>query len=228
MNAAVGNLVIKKIGLVPYGEAWDLQKKLQRELIDNSGQQTLIGCEHPAAITFGNNAKSENLLADEETLKGSGIDIYRTERGGEVTCHSPGQIVLYPIIDLNLHKRDVNWYMRSLEEVVIGTLKVYDIQGSQVPGRTGVWIVNKNPQNSLMKIASIGIRISRWRTMHGLALNVENCLDIFKYVNPCGYKDVIMTEMRELSKIILDKNEVMNNLIKEFCRVFKYTGKEIY
>lgn len=221
MQAEKQTIEIIDLGLKPYAEVWELQKTLQRKLIDGVGRQSLVICEHPNIITLGTKANRENILIDPEQLKKLGIEVVQTERGGDVTCHSPGQIVLYPILDLSLHKRDVNWYMRSLEEVIILTLADYNIIGQRISGKTGVWI--ETSTDVFQKIASIGVRISRWVTMHGLALNVKDSLAIFRHINPCGYKDISMTEMQELSKINLDNSSVMNSLINSFCNVFNFS-----
>jgi lipoate-protein ligase B len=207
-------MIIRKLGLQEYSKVRDYQKILQKKLIEGTIEETLLVCEHPAVITLGTSASEENILASKKELDEKRIDIFKTERGGDVTCHMPGQIVLYPILDLHLYKTDVAWYMRNLEEVIISTLKIYDITGERICGKTGVWV-------NEAKIASIGVRISRWRTMHGLSLNVKGCTGLFKLINPCGYKGIEMTEMQDLVKINLDTEEVTNNLIGNFIKVFK-------
>ncbi len=209
-------LIISNIGNQHYLKVWEFQKVLQKKLIEGKIGETLIVCEHPPVITLGTSAKEENILIPAEELKKSGIEIHRTERGGDVTCHIPGQIVLYPILDLHLHKTDVAWYMRCLEDVIIQTLSIYNIDAIRISGKTGVWTDSRH------KIASIGVRISRWRTMHGLALNVKDCVNFFRNINPCGYRDIEMTEMQNHTKINLDKNDVTNNLIKSMIAVFKF------
>lgn len=206
---------VRKIGLQPYERVRFYQKDLQKRLINGLATQTLIICEHPPVITLGSSAKEANILISREEAQERNIEIIRSERGGDVTCHSPGQIVLYPIIDLNLHKRDVDWYMRSLEQLVINTLSVYGIKSFQIAKRTGVW-------TDRGKIAAIGVRISRWRTMHGIALNFAGCLDTFRYIHPCGLIDAEVTEMSLFFERNLDKNEVINNLIMQFNKIFNF------
>lgn len=215
------SITIKNIGIQPYKKVWDYQKELQRKLVEGLAPETLIVCEHPPVITLGTSAKPENVILEKSKLADLGIEVYKTERGGDVTCHMPGQIVLYPILDLHLHKTDVAWYMRSLEEAIIRTLEIYDIKGTRIAGKTGVWVPDDN-KTGFSKIASIGVRISRWRTMHGLALNIKDCTEIFKYINPCGYKDIEISEMQRMTEINLDKNEVTNNLIKCLLAVFNF------
>lgn len=224
MSAGQKPLVVRRLGLSDYQEVLELQRELHKKVIGGAQQQYLIVCEHPAVITFGSQPGAENLLMHEEKLRESGIKVFKTERGGNITAHGPGQIVLYPILDLNLHKRDVNWYMRSLEEVVINTLEHFGIAGMRLPGKTGVWISGAGGAAN-EKIASIGVRISRWVTMHGLSLNVQNSLDVFRYIHPCGFKDVSMTEMQKFTKILLDKQEVADNLIASFLKVFGIQDK---
>lgn len=174
------------------------------------GEETLILCEHDPVITIGRSAKAGNLTASPERLAGLGIEAIEIERGGDITYHGPGQLVAYPLLDLNNHRRDVGWYLRLLEDVVIDTLQAFGITGLRYPGRTGVW--TQVPENVInfgllgpsvapahaerpRKIASLGVRLSRWCTLHGLALNVLDCRSGFQCINPCGFTDIDMTSM---------------------------------
>lgn len=191
-------LQIVNLGRITYQKAWDIQRSLQRSLIDGTGQQTLLLCEHDPVITVGRSAKAINLLVSEEALKSRGVELYHTERGGDFTYHGPGQLVGYPILNLNNLKRDVGWYMRTLEEVIIQTLQAFKVPSGRVQGRTGVW--TEHPDDGSFsrqrKIASIGVRISRWCTLHGFGLNVLDCTDGFSLINPCGFTDIKMTSMK--------------------------------
>jgi lipoyl(octanoyl) transferase len=184
------------LGIVPYREVWELQKQLQRSLIDGADQDTILVCQHPPTITAGRATKPENLLTDPESLRSQGIEYYEIERGGDLTYHGPGQIVVYPILNLARYRRDVGWYMRTLEESVIQSCLEYGIVAVRYPGRTGVWI-DAGPEVSprWRKISSQGVRISRWCTLHGIACNVTETGAGFRQINPCGYTDVGITSV---------------------------------
>jgi len=185
---------VAHLGLRPYREVWELQKSLQQALIDNDGEEMLILCEHQPVITMGKSAKKENILCSSEELAAKGVEVFEIERGGDVTYHGPGQLVGYPILDLNRHRRDVHWYMRGLEEVLINALAKFDINGRRLDGKTGVW-VRDNGDSRYMKIASMGVRLSRWVTLHGFALNVGDCSFGFNLINTCGFRSDEMTWM---------------------------------
>jgi lipoyl(octanoyl) transferase len=200
-----------EIGLKPYREVWDLQKNLQSELISGTGKQTVILCEHPAVITLGTSADTGNVLAKEETLKKRGVEVVRIERGGDVTYHGPGQLVVYPILNLNNYRRDVDWYLRLLEGVIIETMAEFGVSGIRIPGKTGVWT---SPTD---KIASIGVRFSRWCSMHGLALNVTNTEDGFDLINPCGFKDIKISSLRSCGARV-EVKEVSESIKKHLLK----------
>jgi len=190
------SLHIRDLGFTPYEEAWCIQRELQERLLQGAGQDTLVMCEHEPVITIGRSAKRENILAGDRELEERGIRTYAVERGGDVTWHGPGQLVCYPIIDLNGKRRDVHWYVRGLEEVVIAALARFGLNGMRWTGKSGVWIeggAGEPPR----KISSLGVRISRWRTLHGFALNVLRCEDGFRLIRPCGLAGVRMTSMQE-------------------------------
>ncbi|XP_022642418.1 plastidial lipoyltransferase 2 isoform X3 [Vigna radiata var. radiata] len=179
---------------VPYEVAWSWQKEIVRDKraqIEKEGDcnDTLIILQHPPVYTLGTASTVENLKFD---MKNAPFNIYRTERGGEVTYHGPGQLVMYPIINLRMHKMDLHWYLRTLEEVVIRVLSsTFSIQASTVEGLTGVWVGNE-------KLAAVGIRVSSWITYHGLALNVTTDLSPFKWIIPCGIRDRQVGSIKEL------------------------------
>jgi len=195
-----------------FAEAYALQQQLvaqrKQEFI---GDQFLI-VEHPPVITMGRNGRIENVLAREEMLSRAGISFHRTDRGGDVTYHGPGQIVGYPILDLRRWKRDVVAYVRGLEQVVLDALAEFGISAERVAGSTGVWVSSK-------KIAAIGVHISRWVTSHGFALNVDTDLSHFRYIVPCGLTKPV-TSMRELG-CGARRAEVVAALAKCFGRVFE-------
>jgi lipoyl(octanoyl) transferase len=224
-----GTLEIKDLGLVPYSCALALQRELHHALRQGAGGPTLIFCEHPAVITFGRRAACTNILVEREELQRRGIDLAETDRGGDVTWHGPGQIVCYPILDLSRKRRDVAWYMRSLEESIIRTLQDFEIKGHRIAGRTGVWTgsCENDIGGKLRKIASLGVRISRWCTLHGFSLNVRDCGEGFALIHPCGFQDIEVSSMDE--ELMIQGGEagcdilsVKRSLSRHFCEVFDY------
>lgn len=190
---------VMRLGVVDYRSVWTLQKELQRKRIAGACGDTLIVCQHNPVITLGRRANSDNILVDRTSLATRGIDVVEVERGGDVTWHGPGQLICYPILDLSLKRKDVGWYMRSLEEVVLRTLHSFSVEAGRFPGRTGVWVFHETDhvQARSSKIASIGVRISRWCTLHGLSLNVYDCSHGFSTIHPCGFQDIGVTSMEE-------------------------------
>ncbi|MBX7145081.1 MAG: lipoyl(octanoyl) transferase LipB [Oligoflexia bacterium] len=221
---------ILSLGRKPYSEVWELQKSLQRALIDGSGTAHLILCEHTPVITIGRSGSTKNVLVPSADLQRRGVELFEIERGGDVTYHGPGQLVAYPIIDLNLKKRDVGWYMRSLEQVVIQTLDRFGVHGERIPGKSGVWTPNaENAIDSAVlaasprqKISSIGVRISRWCTLHGLSLNVDDCRSGFQLINPCGFTDIGVTSIEQETKRKVPLASVQEALCAEFLELFDY------
>ena len=215
-------LQTRDLGLISYQAAWQLQKQLQQDLIAGNIPEQLLLCEHNPTITVGRSGKIENLLVDRATLIERGVDFFAVERGGDVTYHGPGQLVCYPILDLNRHRRDVHWYMRSLEEVIIRVLAHYGVQGHRSLGRTGVWTGNQqnDTEDVLEKIASIGVRISRWCSLHGFSLNVADVSDGFSMINPCGYQDVRVSSLGPLVGQELSVEVLKPLVITEFKSVF--------
>lgn len=220
-------LVVENLGRISYRAAWERQKLLQRQLIDKKTADHLLICEHEAVITIGRSTKPGNIIASESTLSQQGIEVIEIERGGDVTYHGPGQLVVYPILDLNRSKRDVGWYMRTLEEVIILSLAEYGIKGERISGKTGVWITSQNLDLGLKanrKIASIGVRISRWCTMHGFSLNVKDCSLGFSFINPCGYKEIEITSIQQEQNIIVETKQLSESLVRNFCDLFGYSN----
>lgn len=196
---------------------WDVQRDLyQRVLSENSGPY-LILTEHDPVITIGKSGSRENLLANSRFLEDRGIDVIENDRGGDITFHGPGQIVGYPIMNLTDFKKDIHWYLRSLEEVIIKTLGLYDLDAARSDGLTGVWIGNR-------KICAIGVKTSRWITMHGFALNVNTELDYFDLIVPCGIRDKTVTSISSELGNTIDINDVNNKVISQFENVFEVTA----
>jgi len=225
---------IHDIGLVDYEEALNFQLKLFNEIIDtkisNRKNRTniktknhLVFVEHNSVYTLGKSGKISNLLLDENDLKKNDIKFYNTNRGGDITYHGPGQIVCYPILDLDNFFNDVHKYLRFLEETIILTLRDYGINGERSDNETGVWLdVNtRNPR----KICALGVKASRWVTMHGLALNVNNDLSYFNDIVPCGIKDKSVTSISVECKKNIEENFLKEKIIKNFLKLFSATKK---
>ncbi len=209
--------MVKDWGLVPYQEAWLGQKALVAERLANSDlADTLILLEHLPVYTLGTGSNTDFLKFDyaEDSLNGSDCqrEVYRVERGGEVTYHCPGQLVGYPILNLRYYQQDLHWYLRQLEEVIIKTVAAYGLNAYRVSGLTGVWLEGK-------KIAAIGIKVRRWITMHGFALNVCPDLRGFQDIVPCGITDKPVGSLREFIPN-LSVAEVRVELLRSFAEVF--------
>ena len=210
-------LEVYDLGRIDYFKALDLQRHYHRRLIEGSQGDLLLACSHDPVFTCGTSTLDEHIFASAEELSNQGSPVVKVERGGSVTYHGPEQAILYPIIDLHRHRTDVGWYMRSLEEVVLRTLADYNIRGTRVTGRTGVWIDEDT------KIAFCGVRISRWCTLHGVSLNVLQCSSPFSRINPCGLGPIKIASMAELSpEGTLSVQAVLAKLMQHFCEVFGY------
>ena len=199
---------ILDLGRMSYNSAWDIQKEYHKKVVSGKEPDTLIIVEHEPVYTLGKNANDNHLLqsASEE------IQVFRIERGGDITFHGPGQIVVYPILDLNRFVKSVSWYMRTLEKIIIDTLSDFEIKAELKDGLTGVWVGDE-------KIGAQGVRISRWVTMHGLALNVNTDLRYFDGIIPCGIFDYGVTSMEKLMGRKQDINKVKNTIIKYFNNI---------
>jgi lipoyl(octanoyl) transferase len=219
------------LGLMDYKEAWDFQQKLFDEIVeikkknrkDSTNKKTpnyFLLVEHPHVYTLGKSGNMSNLLIDETELKNKDASFYRINRGGDITYHGPGQIVGYPILDLENFFTDIHKYLRFLEEVIILTLKNYEIKGERNQGKTGVWIDTKTPFPR--KICAMGVRASRWVTMHGFALNVNVDLNYFNNIIPCGLANNIVTSISNEKKIkTVDVLKIKELLKRNFLDVFQ-------
>jgi lipoate-protein ligase B len=207
-----GRCVVVDLGSVGYTAAWDKQKEAV-ESPERDECDLLYLVEHPPTITVGRSSDRRNVLASEEDLRANGVELLEVDRGGDVTYHGPGQLVAYPILNLNKHKRDVGWYLRALEEVIIGTLLDLEIEAKRIKGYTGVWVGDE-------KVAAIGIAVRRWITFHGLALNINPRLDRFALITPCGIEDKGVTSVCELLGRDADRGEVVAHFLRRFGEVF--------
>ncbi|KPK43046.1 MAG: hypothetical protein AMJ78_00345 [Omnitrophica WOR_2 bacterium SM23_29] len=202
------------LGLADFQSAWDFQKKIFLQVKQKELFSALILCQHKPVITLGRKSKRENILTEETELERSNIKTYQIERGGDVTYHGPGQLCIYPIANLAYFKRDINWFLRSLEATLLEVLFDFGIKAEAIPGLTGIWVnstqTNVGVESKQEKIASIGIAIRNWITFHGASLNIKrDDLANFSLIRPCGL-DIIMTSMED----VLGK-EVRINRVKE-------------
>lgn len=223
------------LGLKDYKEAWDYQEKLFKNIIDQklavrelnsdfvqneAPLNHLIFCEHPHVYTLGKSGEESNLLIDEAGLKNHQASFYKINRGGDITYHGPGQLVMYPIFDLDQFFTDIHKYMRYLEEAVILTLSEFGIIAGRVDGLTGVWI--DGGTSKARKICAMGVKSSRWVTMHGIALNVNPDLSYFNYIVPCGISDKAVTSMQLESNKTVNMSEVRESLKINMANVFDF------
>lgn len=208
------------LGVTDYFQTWELQKELHKLRTDKLIDDILITTEHNHVYTLGRAGDKNHLLLKEDELKEQGISYFEIDRGGDLTYHGPGQLVSYPIFDLNNFGKDSHKFLRDLEEVVILTLKEYGIKGTRDEGLTGVW-VDEN------KICAIGIKISRWVTMHGLALNANNSLDLFGNIIPCGIFHKGVTSIKQETGNEVKMDYLIKNIINNFQKVFSVKAQEI-
>jgi len=201
---------ILDLGKSHYADAWELQKKLQSQRISGQIDDQLLLVEHFPVYTLGKNTPKEHLL----TKESDNISIIQTDRGGDITFHGPGQLVGYPILDLNQYRRSITWYMRELEQLIIDVLKEYDINAERKKGLTGVWVKGK-------KIAALGVRISKWVTMHGFSLNINPDLKYYQGIIPCGITEYGVTSMADLlGGDPPNMSEIKDTLVKHFIAIF--------
>ena len=236
MNVHLNKAVeVIRLGKVNYQRVWDYQEaifkktvnlKIENRRVEHPNLQTptdnyLVTCEHPHVYTLGKSGSLDNLLLDEQGLKKHGANFYKINRGGDITYHGPGQLVIYPILDLENFFTDIHKYLRLLEEGVIRTLQDYGIDSGRIPGLTGVWIDYAEGAANPRKICALGVKTSRWVTMHGLAFNINTDLAYFGYIVPCGIADKAVTSLsKELGRHI-DLPEVEGKLIQQLSGLFE-------
>jgi lipoyl(octanoyl) transferase len=221
------------LGVKSYQPTWDYQesllakntqiKSIAREkgedVLQTSTEHRFLMVEHPPVFTLGKNGKREHVLVSEEQLEKLGIEFFHINRGGDITYHGLQQIVGYPIMDLDKFKTDLGWYLRSLEQVIINTIAEYGLKGERSAGETGVWLEPENPFMA-RKICAMGIKCSRWITMHGFALNVNTDLSHFEYIVPCGIQGKTVTSLEKELGQKLDYQEVKDKIKKHFANIF--------
>ena len=201
-------------GLIEFEDAWRRQRELSDAILRQGAPDTLVLCEHPDVITLGRITKDGSVLTNVDLLKARGVKVIPIDRGGEATVHNPGQLVGYPIFNLQRTKPDLHWFLRSIEQGIIDALKEFGVQSERVEGLTGVWVDGQR------KVCAIGIHCSRWITTHGFALNVSNDLGLFNDIVPCGIQDKGVTSMQnELMKSV-DIEDVKNKISTAFSNIF--------
>ena len=213
MSGESKKLVSVDLGRTDYKTAWDLQKKLVGLRHQDDIPDVLLFTEHNPVITMGRASSTGNLLCSPEELKTRNVELYEIERGGDVTFHGPGQLVVYPILDRNDHGRDLHRYLRNLEKTIIMVLKEYGIDSVTKEGLTGVWADDH-------KLAAIGVAVSRWITYHGAALNVNTDLDYFKLITPCGISEFPVGSLKSMLGFRIELGDLKNRLEKSFANIF--------
>jgi lipoyl(octanoyl) transferase len=221
INSIQLNAIHLDLGKADYKEVWDLQKKIHLYKQENKLEDIIITVEHESVYTLGKTGDRDHILISDEEMKQRGISYYEIDRGGDITYHGPGQLVVYPIFDLNNHYKDTHRFLRDLEEVVIQTLKEYNINSHRIEEYTGVWVGEE-------KICAIGIKVSRWITMHGLALNVNNDLSYFDKIIPCGIFEKGVISMKKEAGKEIDMSGLRSFILKKFSEVFHFENiKEV-
>lgn len=206
---------VEQLGLIDYEEGLRLQRQRVAQRKACEIPDTLLLLEHPHVYTLGRNATREHLLVSPERLVSLGAQVFETDRGGDITYHGPGQLVGYPILDLTRHRRDISWYMRSLEEVFISVAADYGVRAGRLPGAAGVWVGDA-------KLVAMGVHVSRWVTSHGFAFNVNTDLKYFDWIVPCGLPDKGVTSLQQLLGKNVEMESVIERVVKGFGETFGF------
>jgi len=214
MGRSMSTFDVEDWGLIDFQAAWEQQREIAREVRLGTRRSTLVFCQHPTVITIGRNGTEDNVVVSKEYLASKGVQVVAVDRGGDVTLHNPGQLVGYPIFRLTDFKEDLHWFLRTIEESIIGTLAGFSIVGSRESGLTGVWI------EGMRKICAIGIHCSRWVTTHGFALNATNDTDDFSMIIPCGISDRRVTSISEEVNEQIDVSSVQQICVESFRKNF--------
>jgi lipoyl(octanoyl) transferase len=219
-------LNICDLGLLSWSDAYALQQRIVAARKADAIEDVLLYCQHPHVLTFGRNASQKNLLASESVLRQKGVELRETNRGGDVTYHGPGQIVGYPILNLDCIRRDVHWYVRILEEAMIRASADFGVNAYRIPGKTGIWV---QPPAAIPeeKLAAIGVHLSRWITSHGFAYNVATDLRYFDLIIPCGIPDRKATSLEKLLHRTVTLDEVKPRLTHHLAELLSLAPKEI-
>jgi lipoyl(octanoyl) transferase len=225
-------IIFRDLGLMDYKACWEEQEKLFNQIVEQKvanrdlpdkekipTKNYLLFVEHPHVYTLGKSGDEKNLLVNQNELKQKEATYYKINRGGDITYHGPGQLVAYPILDLDNFFTDIHKYLRLLEQTIIDTLSEYNVEAGRSSGETGVWLDADNKLKA-RKICAMGVRCSRWVTMHGWGFNVNSNLDYFKNIVPCGIQDKAVTSLNKELGHEVDMNEIKEKLKKNFCRLF--------
>jgi lipoyl(octanoyl) transferase len=219
-------LLTTDLGLLSWSDAYALQQRIVAARKAGAIDDVLLFCEHPHVLTLGRNASQKNLLASENVLRQKNVELRETNRGGDITYHGPGQLVGYPILNLDPIRRDVHWYVRTLEEAMIRASADFGISAYRIPGKTGIWV---RPPGNIPeeKLAAIGVHISRWVTSHGFAYNVSTDLRYFDLIIPCGIADRKASSLEKLLQRNVSLGEVKPRLIHHLSELFSLTPKQV-
>ncbi len=219
-------LLITDLGLLSWSDAYALQQRIVAARKAGAIDDVILFCEHPHVLTLGRNASQKNLLASENVLRQKNVELRETNRGGDITYHGPGQVVGYPILNLDPIRRDVHWYVRTLEEAMIRTSADFGISAYRIPGKTGIWV---QPPGNIPeeKLAAIGVHISRWVTSHGFAFNVSTDLRYFDLIIPCGIADREATSLEKLLHRNVTLAEVRPRLAHHLAQLFSLDPREV-
>ncbi|NOZ47753.1 MAG: lipoyl(octanoyl) transferase LipB [Chlorobi bacterium] len=218
-------MTFQDLGITEYKKAWNLQERVFDNILNEkansvkNAENTLFFCEHPHVYTLGKSGEKNNLLIDSKFLQKINASYFKTNRGGDITYHGPGQIVGYPILDLEYFNLGIKQYIYQLEEVIISTLSDYRVKASRLDGAAGVWLDTAN-KGKARKICAVGVRVSKLVTMHGFAFNVNTNLNYFNYINPCGFVDKGVTSLEKEVGEKIDIKEVKHKLLLNFSRIF--------
>lgn len=206
---------VEQLGRIGYAEGLELQRERVAQRKSGTIPDTLLLLEHPHVYTLGRNARREHLLASEDRLRVLGAQVFETNRGGDITYHGPGQLVGYPIFDLTEHRRDISWYMRSLEEVFVEVARDFGVAADRLAQAPGVWVGNA-------KLVAVGVHVSRWVTSHGFAFNVNTDLRYFEGIVPCGLRDKDVTSLEKLLGRRVEMEMVVERVVEHFGKVFQF------
>ena len=227
-------VIVQNLGLIDYKEAWDIQEQYFKSAIDRKiarrnddslplPHNYLLFCEHPNVFTIGKSGNEDHLLLSQKELVSNDTSYYKINRGGDITYHGPGQLVVYPILDLEQFFTDIHKYMRFLEQVVINTLAHFKIESGRINGMTGVWV--DYSKNTPRKICAMGVKSSRWVTMHGIGFNINTDLSFFSHIVPCGINDKAVTSLQKELGVEVDLSVIEKRVLKEFQTLFDFDIK---
>jgi lipoyl(octanoyl) transferase len=222
-----GSCLVIDLGFIGYDEALALQRRVVAARKAGAIEDVLLLCEHPHVITMGRNGQREHLLASDGVLRQENVAFHTTDRGGDITYHGPGQIVGYPILNLAAIQRDVGWYVRMLEEIMVRASADFGVTAIREPGKTGIWVADCEGKSAAEKLGAIGVHLSRWVTSHGFAYNVSTDLRYFDLIVPCGIAERKATSLEKILSRSPDRTDVMWRLVTHFAEIFGFTANTV-